>query len=128
MSKKTSELQWAEEVMEVYRALGSLPGNRAFSSPSAQYLFEQIAKGDEEYKFVSQVVPKAAEMLAKLKPADLDAAFVEIDRRTLSDLQKCLLDAVAASKDILVTPEPETSPEGLSAPQTEADLLATLLS
>ena len=128
MSKKTSELQWAEEVMEVYRALGSLPGNRAFSSPSARYLFEQIAKGDEEYKFVSQVVPKAAEMLAKLKPADLDAAFVEIDRRTLSDLQKCLLDAVAASKDILVTPEPETSPEGLSEPQTEADLLATLLS
>jgi len=128
MSKKTSELQWAEEVMEVYRALGSLPGNRAFSSPSARYLFEHVQGGEEEMKFINQTVPKAAEMLAKHKPTDLDSVFVEVDKGTLSDLQKCLLDAIEESKGILVTPEPETSPEGLSAPQTEADLLATLLS
>ena len=102
--------------MEVYRALGSIPSSRSFSSPSARHMFEHIAKGDDEYKFVTQTVPKAAEMLAKLKPADLDEVFVEIDKKTLTDLQKCLLEAIEDSQDI----QAENLFKPLEAPKTEA--------
>ena len=115
--QKADELVWANEVMEVYRNLGTMPGNRDWSSPSASHLFDWSQREENETKFLTTMVPKATDILAKHGITDVTDAVVAIDTKTIADLSICLHHAIAASQEQQepgprqVIPEPEPTPE-----------------
>jgi hypothetical protein len=94
---KVNELVWANEVMEVYLNLGSLPNSRDWSSPSAKHLYEWACGVDNQTKFIADLVPKATALLAKLSPEDVTEAVIKLDMKTIGELQRHLEVAVAAS-------------------------------
>ncbi len=103
--KKQNDLKWGLEVLEVYNALGKLPGSRHFSTPSAEYLFNHVTMTGDLDKFITQTVPKAAEMVVKHRAPVLDEQVIEIDRKSIADLQSRL--AVCLAEEV-VTLTPET--------------------
>lgn len=92
MSKR-GDLVWADEVMEVYRCLNS-DSDTTDLSHSAKYMLDMVRRDDNAVKFLSDTVPKATALLAKLRPAELDNAAKDIDRKTIAELQKVLKHAV----------------------------------
>ena len=99
-AKVARELIYANEVMEVYENLGSLPGSRDWSSTSARHLFQWVTEDDRsnEDKFLTTVVPKAADTIAKHGVVDIDERAVIIDRKTIADLRACLETALLESR------------------------------
>lgn len=103
---KAHELIWANEVMEVYQNLGTLPESRDWSSPSASHLFDWARLDENETKFLTTMVPKATDLLAKLSPEDVTEAVLEIDTKTIKELKRHLAVAVEASQE-----EPKPAPK-----------------
>lgn len=95
---KKNDLLWAEEVMEVYQNLGSLPGSRNWSSPSAKHLFDWAREVENETKFLTTMTPKALDLLNKLRPDDVSEAVLEIDTKTIQELKRHLAVAVESSQ------------------------------
>jgi len=114
---KADELVWANEVMEVYRNLGSLAGSRDWTSPSASHLFDWAMREENETKFLTTMVPKATDILAKHGITDVTDAVVAIDTKTIADLSIVLHSALQASQQEQepeprqVIPESEPTPE-----------------
>jgi len=112
-TKKTADdLLWAQEVMEVYKNLGSMPGKREWSSPSVSHFYDWVVQNDRqnESKFLIDLVPKATALLAKHGLSDVADAVLEIDTKTVKELQRCLRDALGDSADgpyVETEPEPE---------------------
>lgn len=114
---KADELVWANEVMEVYRNLGTMPDGREWSSTSVSHLFDWAMREDNETKFLTTMVPKATDILAKHGITDVTDAVVAIDTKTIKDLSLILHSALAESQKQQepgprqVIPEPEPTPE-----------------
>lgn len=115
MIKGTSdELLWANEVMEVYKNLGSLPGSRNWSSSSASHLYDWVVGEDRKHeeKFLTTIISKATDILTKNSQEDIADAVKEIDLKTITELQLSLATALQASKEgPYVETEPEPEPE-----------------
>jgi len=113
MSKKSPpEILYAQDVIEVYKNLGSLPGSRNWSSPSASHLFDWVRQDGNEVKFLSVMVQKAADLLAKHGQTDTLDAIRAIDTKTISELRACLSTALQASQEgEFVELESEQAPE-----------------
>ena len=94
----SDDLLWANEVMEVYKNQGSLPGSRAWSSTSAAKMFEGCQDDKFYLKFVGDLVPKATAIITKVGLGDASDAVLEIDAKTIGDLKIALAAAVAASQ------------------------------
>lgn len=107
---KAAELIWANEVMEVYRNLGTMPNSRDWSTPSASHLFDWVGLEENKGKFLSMMVPKASDLLAKLSPEDVTEAVLEIDQKTLKELKRHLHLAIEASQEEK-KPEPPVPPK-----------------
>lgn len=129
MSKKIKkDLVWANEVMEVYQNLGSLPDGRSLSTTSARYLFDWAKEDGNTTKFLSDLVPKATVLIEKHTPKEVDDAVAEIDNKTIVELQKFLREVVEDSKketgqnpsksqDVEDMPEPQDPNTGVSVPE-----------
>ncbi len=111
---KADELVWANEVMEVYRNLGTMAGSRNWSSTSVSHLFDWAMREDNETKFLTTMVPKATDILAKHGITDVTDAVVAIDTKTIADLSIVLHSALQeANKEQEPGPRqviPETEP------------------
>lgn len=92
--KQTDDLVWANEVMEVYRNLGSLPGSRILDTPSAAHLLVWAQRSENETKFIADLVPKATAILSKYGVTEIDDATRLIDSKTVKELRKHLNDAL----------------------------------
>ena len=99
MARKTNadELIWAKEVLEVYQNLGSMPNSRDWSSVSARHLFDWASCPENEGKFLTTMVPKATDLKSKLSPEDVTEAVLNIDTKTIQELQRHLQLAIEAS-------------------------------
>ena len=131
MAKKntTQDLLWAEEVMDVYRALGSLPGSRTLATPSANHLLAWAQRAENETKFLADLVPKATAILAKHKPVELSEAAAEIDRKTIAELKICLQEALADAESGVdkQSPKAEAVEQTTTLEYNEEESLSQLL-
>ncbi len=91
------DLVWADEVMEVYKCLHD-DSDTSELSHTAKYMLDMVRRDDNAVKFLSDTVPKATALLAKLRPADAENAAKDIDRKTIAELQKVLTRAVRDSE------------------------------
>ena len=105
MSKADSELKWAEEVLQVYDLLGSAPVDRGSLSTSVAYMLRHVENDGDIDKFLNGTVPKAVEMLAKHKPANLDDVVVEKDKKNIAELQARLAVCLREAEES-ASPEP----------------------
>lgn len=113
------DLHWAHDVQEVYENLGSLPGSRAWSSPSAQHLFEWVKEDEKnKMKFISDLTGKAAAILAKNDLSNTADEVLVIDAKTIVDLKQALLVAVRASQK-----DRKPGPESAELEATLEDIL-----
>ena len=110
MVKKQHELIWANEVMEVYQNLGTLPGSRNWSSPSARHLFDWVSLEENKTKFLTTMVPKATDIISKYGDRDVTEEVVKIDKKTLTELHTCLATALEEAQEGK-RPEPEVAPD-----------------
>lgn len=109
--KKQSELAWAHKVMEVFENLGTEVYDQKWSTSNAKYLatwMREDAKNED--KFLTAMVPKATDILAKHGLVDAADAVLEIDAKTIRDLKILLVASVSDSQDIEVTGEPSHLP------------------
>lgn len=109
---KAHELVWADEVMEVYQNLGTLPESRHWTTASARHLFDWVCLEENKSKFLSMMVPKATDVLSKYGDKDVTEEVIKIDKKTLKDLKEALAVAVlAAAEGKEPKAEPESDPE-----------------
>ena len=116
--KVERDLVWANEVMEVFQNFGKQSIDCNWSTQSAKYLYtwtREDAKNEE--KFLTTMVPKASDTIAKHGAVDIDEKAVQIDRKTIADLQECLRGALG--KSVTADQKP--------AEPTNAEMLAELL-
>jgi hypothetical protein len=92
------DLVWAEEVLTVYQHLGKATGRRALGSSSAKHLHEWASNPENETKFLTQMVPKATEIVQKYRPPDANSAVNTAERKTVADLQTRLQAAIDAAR------------------------------
>lgn len=95
-------LQWAKDVRAVWRHLGKAAGRRALGSSAAKELHEMVMT-DPKFKatFISQMAPKAEEIIAKHSQSDAPDALIQAERRPIAELQELLRESVEKSQEIL---------------------------
>lgn len=109
MGKSNADLIWANEMLEVWQNRGIDSIDCQWSTPSAEAMARWIRADDKnETKFIADLVPKATGILAKHGMGDVADAVMEIDVKTIRDLQGLLTDALKKSKD---GPHSEQAPE-----------------
>jgi len=93
-------LEYARDVMYVYKHMTKMSSDLPDPSPSQLGLFEWVQNPEFKEKFYGQILPKAQDTLAKAKKtADPEATILE-ERRAVKDLRLILADAIEESKEI----------------------------
>jgi hypothetical protein len=93
------DLVWAREVLTVYKYQGRRMNGRKFSS-SCKSLHEWSENPENKDKFLSQMVPKATDILAKNRKNDDPDAVLESEKRSISELQGILKEAIEESEHV----------------------------
>jgi len=118
--KKSAELQFANEVLEVYQNLGTPVMDQQWSTPSAKYLHTWLRESQKnEEKFFTTMLKSATDLVAKHGLVDVADAVLEIDAKTILELKKCLHKA-------LLEAEGDAKPRPLPK-ETELDHMKHLL-
>ncbi len=96
----TADLQYAEEVMEVYRlgdnALATL-GTRDIA-PSFRRLYEWVQNPENYDTFIKTMVPKATDILSKHRLPEEKAFIITPEKKGIGELEEFLRQHIAESQ------------------------------
>jgi len=92
----TTDLQFAEEVMEVYR-LGDQPLPK-LSSPSMKRLYEWVQNPENFDVFIKQTVKQATEILAKHRQPEEQSFVITPEKKGIGELEEFLRQHIAESQ------------------------------
>lgn len=95
-------LQWAEDVMEVYKHIQRGFGDKENVTEAQHAMLDWATNPENKKIFFKEFVPKAADMLSKGEGDDpaLDG-LLQGERKAIAELQLALADAVEASKSAI---------------------------
>jgi hypothetical protein len=119
-----TDLQYAEEVMEVYR-LGDTPVPRS-ASPSLRRLYEWVQNPENYDTFIKTTVKQATDILAKHRQPQESDFIVTAERKSVSELQEFLRQHISESQS-QVTHEPSSQPRQTWVAQRPATLGPSVL-
>jgi len=91
------DLVWAREVLKVYRNLGQRGTARRLGSKSARYLHDWASNPENMEKFVSAMVPKATDIMAKNQKPEDSPELVVAEKRSILELKALLAEALSQS-------------------------------
>jgi hypothetical protein len=96
----TADLQYAEEVMEVYRlgdnSLATL-GTRDIA-PSFRRLYEWVQNPENYDTFIKTMVPKATDILSKHRQPEERAFIITPEKKGIGELEEFLRQHIAESQ------------------------------
>lgn len=98
MSQNEKDLQYAFEVLEVYRSLGDMSSECNFRTSSAKKLYEWASNEPNQEKFFSQMVPKATELIQKHRETETPDEIVKAENKSIAELRVILLEEVEKSR------------------------------
>jgi len=102
ITENSDDLVWANEVLKVYRNLGARGTTRRLGSRSARHLHEWASNPENAEKFLSGMVPKATDILAKHQRPEESVDLIAAEKRSIGELKQVLMQALTESQ--LITP------------------------
>lgn len=92
-------LVWAKEVLVVYKNLGKKAGRRALGSSSAKSLHDWASNPDNQEKFLSQMMPKATDILQKARGKEDIDEVTRSEQKSIAELKSFLRLALLETEE-----------------------------
>lgn len=83
------DLQYAKDCLTVYRYLGRAMPKKGVTD-AARELHDWVANPDNKQKFLSTILPKAQDTLAKFKDKEDQGEVVQAEKRSIAELRQFL--------------------------------------
>lgn len=92
MSKQSFELEWARDVLAVYKCQGK--GLPKSASVARKALFDWVLEEGNDTELFTKLVPKAIEIMGKYDKHTEEQAVVVKERKSIAELKAILSEAV----------------------------------